>query len=166
MLDSQLWLADESPVSYNFKKLLTSLDESDSIEIATDGDTIFRVFAKLGTKIARQLKEEAIFLSGRENAEELIYEKIKQNIVSMNDEQAMAVQSLFFLGQDGFFAKNFAKKSTKLKKMIYSFFKNIGEMLNFIDEFDPVKRGTALAKDHGTDLPLVQGPMANISDNS
>ncbi len=166
VLDSQLWLADESPVSYNFKKLLISLDESDSIEIATDGDTIFRVFAKLGTKIARQLKEEAIFLSGRENAEELIYEKIKQNIVSMNDEQAMAVQSLFFLGQDGFFAKNFAKKSTKLKKMIYSFFKNIGEMLNFIDEFDPVKKGTALAKDHGTDLPLVQGPMANISDNS
>ena len=166
VLDSQLWLADESPVSDNFKKLLAGLDESDSIEIATDGDTKFRVFAKLGTKIAKQLKEKAIFLSGRENAEDLIYEKIEENIVPLDNNEAQAVQSLFFLGQDGFFAKNFVKKSTKLKEMIYAFFKNIGELINFIDEFDPVKQGTALAEAHGTKFPLIQGPMANISDTS
>ncbi len=166
VLDSQLWLSNESPVSDNFKKLLSGLDESDSIEIATDGDTIFRVFAKLGTKIAKELKEEAILLSGRNNAKGIIYEKIKENIVSIDNGEAQAVQSLFFLGQDGFFAKNFAKKSTALKEMIYSFFTNIGAMLNFVDRFDPVRKGTPLAKDHGTDFPLIQGPMANISDNS
>ncbi|MBF0376335.1 MAG: SDR family NAD(P)-dependent oxidoreductase [Desulfamplus sp.] len=227
VLDSQVWLAEESPLSENFRNLLSSLDESDSLEIIIDNKHIFRVFAKLGTKIAKELKEKAILISDSyiddksdykdtktnlinddsinddksnpENSEInrnnvfQIYKEIGDNITPLDKSDAKAVQSLFFIGQDGFFAKNFAlisfsnnlNKSTSssskqlpsnepssnqffpnLKDMISGFFKEIGEQLSYVDAFDPMKPDSAMAKDHGTHLPLIQGPMANVSDNA
>ncbi|MBF0210998.1 MAG: KR domain-containing protein, partial [Desulfamplus sp.] len=196
VLDSQVWLSDESPLSENFKNLLLSLDESDSIEITTDTKNIFRVFAKLGTKIAKVLKEKAILISAKsisdnensnsygdpkENPANLIYKEIGDHITPLDKADAPAIQSLFFIGQDGFFSKNFAficsssnsnssnsnnAKSCTLKEMISGFFKEIGEQLSYVDLFDPMRPNSAMAKDHGTKLPLIQGPMANISDNA
>ncbi|MBF0233378.1 MAG: nitronate monooxygenase, partial [Desulfamplus sp.] len=166
VLDSQVWLSDESPLSDNFRKLMSSLDESDSMEISTDNRHIFRVFAKLGTKIAKELKEQAIVLSDNDNAYELIYKEIEQHITPMDSLDASAVQSLLFLGQDSFFAKNFKLISSNLKEMIYGFFKDIGDQLSLVDSFDPMKPDSPMAKDHGTRLPLIQGPMANVSDNA
>jgi 3-oxoacyl-(acyl-carrier-protein) synthase/NAD(P)H-dependent flavin oxidoreductase YrpB (nitropropane dioxygenase family) len=45
-------------------------------------------------------------------------------------------------------------------------FENIGRCLRLVDEFDPMLPGSALAKEHGSKYPLIQGPMANISDNA
>ncbi len=166
VMDSQFLLADESPVSENFKKLLSNIDESDSLKISTNSNTIYRVFAKLGTKIAKELKEKAIILSDKPDAADTIYQEISSNLTALDNPDAQAVQSLFYLGQDGLFAKDFARKSTSLDDMIASLFNTIGSNLKLVDEFDPVKPGSALAVDHGTDLPLIQGPMANISDNA
>ena len=166
VLDSQIWLADESPVAENFKSLLGNLVESDSIEVTTDPDFIIRVFAKLGTKIARELKEKAILWSDRDNAKQLVYQELETNSTALDDAEASAVQSLFFLGQDALFAKSFRKIATSIKEMIPGFFKEIGKQLQWVDEFDPVVPDSPLAKEHGTTYPLIQGPMANISDNA
>ncbi|MFO7749720.1 MAG: beta-ketoacyl synthase N-terminal-like domain-containing protein [Desulfobacteraceae bacterium] len=166
VLDSQLWLADESPVSENFKKLLKGIEESDSTEIRINSNVRFRVFAKLGTKIAKQLKEKAIVVSDREDAKATIYREIKENITALDEKEAVAVQALFFLGQDALFAKQFVREESDVKAIITSFFKYIGQTLNYVDEYDPIRPGSPLAEEHGTDLPLIQGPMANISDNA
>ncbi|SMC72894.1 malonyl CoA-acyl carrier protein transacylase [Desulfocicer vacuolatum DSM 3385] len=166
VLDSQLWLADESPVADNFKALLGNLDESDSIEVTTGPDFIIRVFAKLGTKIARELKEKAILWSDRDNARELLYRELEKELTALDDADASAIQSLFFLGQDALFAKSFKKISKSVKEIIPTFFKEIGKQLQCVDQFDPVVPDSPLAKEHGTSLPLIQGPMANISDNA
>ncbi len=166
VLGSQLWLADESPVTDNFKTLLGNLEESDSIEVTTGPDFIIRVFAKLGTKIARELKEKAILWSDKDNAKELVYQELEKELTALDDQEASAIQSLFFLGQDALFAKSFKKISSSIKEMIPSFFKEIGEQLQCVDKFDPVVPDSPLAKEHGTSLPLIQGPMANISDNA
>ncbi len=166
VLDSQVWLADESPVAENFKSLLENLVESDSIEVTTDPGFIIRVFAKLGTKIARELKEKAILWSDQDNAKQRVYQEIKTNGTALDDAEASAVQSLFFLGQDALFAKSFKKIASSIKEMIPGFFKEIGEQLQWVDSSDPVVPHSPLAKEHGTTYPLIQGPMANISDNA
>ncbi|SLM28414.1 putative (Acyl-carrier-protein) S-malonyltransferase [Desulfamplus magnetovallimortis] len=165
VLDSQVWLCDESPLSDNFRKLLSTLDESDSMEISTDSRHVFRVFAKLGTRIAKDLKEKGIVVSDKKDGSLIIYKEIEDNITGMDNSDAAAVQSLFFLGQDGFFAKDFAKLPTDLAGMISQFFKDIGSQLNDVDAFDPMRANSPMAEDHGTRLPLIQGPMANVSDN-
>ncbi|MCK4767092.1 MAG: acyltransferase domain-containing protein, partial [Desulfobacula sp.] len=166
VMDSQFLMTDEAPVSDNFKTLLAMVDESDSTEIIYNGQDIYRVFAKLGTKVVKDLKQQAIEFSDDPNGRQKIYASIVDNMAAFDKEDTQFIQSLFYLGQDGVFAKDFVKESTSLHDIISSFFKTIGENLNFIDANDPVKPGSPFAKDQGTKFPLIQGPMANISDNS
>jgi len=166
VMDSQVLLADEAPVSDNFKKLLASIDEGDSTEIIFQDKEIFRVFAKLGTKIVKDLKQEAVLVSEASDGDKKLYQTITDNYTALDNSDASFVQSLFYLGQDGLFAKEFARETSSLETMIASFFTSIGENLDFIDLHDPVVPNSAFAKDQETRFPLIQGPMANISDNS
>lgn len=166
VMDSQLLMADEAPVSKNFKALLGMLDESDSTDISYNGNSIYRMFAKLGTQIVKDLKVKAVELGKDPDGEGKLYDIIAAEMTAFDSEDAPFIQSLFYLGQDGVFAKDFVKESTCLRDIISGFFKTIGENLNFIDGHDPVKPDSAFAKDQGTKFPLIQGPMANISDSS
>ena len=164
VMDSQVLLADESPVSEDFKTLLASVDEGDSTEIIFKEKEHYRVFAKLGTRIVKDLKEEAVILSQEESGQ--IYPAIAEKITALNDPSASFIQSLFYMGQDGLFAKAFARKSRCLSDMIQHFFTTIGEHLDAVDRHDPVRENSPFAKAQDTRYPLIQGPMANISDNA
>ncbi|MFO7987952.1 MAG: beta-ketoacyl synthase N-terminal-like domain-containing protein [Desulfotignum sp.] len=165
VMDTQVLLADEAPVSPAFKNLLAAVEEGDSTEISIQDKQVFRVFAKLGTKVVKDLKQEAVLLAAQSDGEQQLYDKIAARIVALNDKDTPFVQSLFFMGQDGLFARYLAKKSNKLSEMIHHFFTTIGQMLDCVDEFDPVRENSAFARNQNTRLPLIQGPMANISDN-
>ncbi|OQY51506.1 MAG: polyketide synthase, partial [Desulfobacteraceae bacterium 4572_89] len=165
VMDSQMLLADEAPVSDNFKKLLAGLDEGDSTEIIFQDKEVFRVFAKLGTKIVKDLKQEAVLVSETADGDKKLYQAIIDNYTALDNPDAAFIQSLFYLGQDGVFAKEFARETSSLEIMISSFFTSIGENLDFIDQHDPVVPNSDFAKDQETKFPLIQGPMANISDN-
>jgi len=166
VMDSQLLMADEAPVSGGFKNLLAMIDESDSTEITCGDADIYRVFAKLGTKIVKDLKLKAVEMADEPDGSTKLYQMIADSFTAADRDDAKFIQSLFFLGQDGLFAKDFAKDTRKLKDMVSGFFKGIGDKLNCVDAFDPVKPDSEFARDQGTKFPLIQGPMANISDNS
>ncbi len=165
VMDTQVLLADEAPVSPAFKNLLAAVEEGDSTEISIQDKQVFRVFAKLGTKVVRDLKQEAVVLEEHPDGEQQLYEKISSQIIALNDTEAPFVQSLFFMGQDGLFARHMAKKSHKLSEMIHDFFVTLGQVLDCVDAFDPVTENSLFARNQNTRLPLIQGPMANISDN-
>ncbi len=166
VMDSQFLMTDEAPVSENFKKLLGMVDESDSTEIIYNEEDIYRVFAKLGTKIVKDLKQQAVELLDDPQGKQKIYQSICDNMAQFDKTDVQFIQSLFYLGQDGVFAKDFVKSSTSIGEIIPAFFKDIGQHLDCVDAFDPVKPDSEFAKDQGTKFPLIQGPMANISDNS
>ena len=166
VMDSQFLLTDQAPVSQNFKKLLAVVDESDSTQIEYKEKQFYRVFAKLGTKIVKDLKLKAVELVNDARGGDKIYQFIKDNMIAFDEEEGPFIQSLFYLGQDGIFAKNFIKESTNLSDVIENIFVNVGENLNFIDEYDPIIPDSKFAEDQGTKFPLIQGPMANVSDNS
>ena len=166
VMDSQFLMTDEAPVSDNFKQLLAMVDESDSTEITCNDSDIYRVFAKLGTKIVKDLKLEAVEFGDDPRGKQTVYQSISDHMTAFDREDVAFIQSLFYLGQDGVFAKDFVTDSTCLGDIISSLFKTIGKNLNDIDTFDPVTPDSAFARDQGTRFPLIQGPMANISDNA
>ncbi len=166
VMDSQVLLSDQAPVSENFKALLESLDEGDSTEISFEDQERFRVFAKLGTKIVKDLKQEAVLLAENPDGLSGLYDLLSEKMTALDDPDAAFIQSLFYLGQDAVFAKDFARESKDLSQMIHSFFTTIGDNLNFIDQFDPIVPDSNFAADQNTRLPLIQGPMANITDNA
>ncbi|MFU8770087.1 MAG: hypothetical protein ACNA7H_10150, partial [Desulfotignum sp.] len=165
VMDTQVLLADEAPVSPAFKNLLSMVEEGDSTEISIQDKQVFRVFAKLGTKVVKDLKQEAVLLADQADGEQKLYEEISSRIIALNDTGAPFIQSLFFMGQDGLFARHLAAKSRKLSEMIHHFFTTLGQHLDCVDRFDPVVENSAFARNQNTRLPLIQGPMANISDN-
>ena len=169
VLDSQLWLADESPVADNFRTLLEGFEEFDTVLIEGPEKTRFRFFAKLGTKIAHNLKQkESHFALGHDRTDSEargFFATIREKSASLSDAAAAAVQSLFYLGQDASFARHFKARGASVSEMIRALFESVRSHIADVDEHDPIRENTALAKEHGTKYPVMQGPMANISDN-
>ena len=166
VLDSQFFLADEAPLSSNFKKLIENLEDNNTTVLGQNLGYNYRFFSKPGTKITKELKLKELEMIDNSDAKNVFYEVIKSNIKKLNDNSTEPLQSLFYLGQDAVFAKHFVKKSKKLKDIVNYLFSETHEKLALIDDFDPLQENSTLAKEHKTKYPLIQGPMANISDNA
>jgi len=164
VLDNQLYLTRQAPVAEAFKSTITKIEENDSVVIGGALGAPYRFFSKLGTRITKDLKAREAALKGNADAEASLYAAISDHIAALNDPAAEPLQSLFYLGQDAVFAKHFTKTSQDVGAVIASFFQNVGACLDHVDEHDPMRAGTALAEEHGTRYPVMQGPMANISD--
>jgi acyl transferase domain-containing protein/NAD(P)H-dependent flavin oxidoreductase YrpB (nitropropane dioxygenase family)/acyl carrier protein/NAD(P)-dependent dehydrogenase (short-subunit alcohol dehydrogenase family) len=165
VLDSQLYLAEECPVSEQIRNVLSNLEESDSTVLTDSSGTKRRFFSKLGTKIVKdlKLKEESGFYNDKDIS---LYDEIESHYSPVDGIKDNPAQKLFYLGQDAVFAKYFVKKSAKISEIISDLFSHIEHAISMIDSHDPVVENSLLAAEHGTRYPIVQGPMANISDNA
>ncbi len=165
VLDNQLYLTDEAPLSDNFKEVISSLNESDTQIIGDSLNRQYRFFAKLGTKVVKDLKEEESHLKGDSDHNKKLYAIINEKSEALDNGSADTLQSLFYLGQDSVFSKHFIKETKSLRSIIRNLFLSTGEALENIDKYDPLVAGSELAREHNTKYPIVQGPMANINDN-
>ncbi len=165
VLDNQLYLTKEAPLSPKFKELMGKLDENDSTVVGQSMNNQYRFFAKLGTKIVKTLKEKESFFTDEEGGDDLLYREIESHISPLDSADAAPLQSLFYLGQDGIFARHFAPEGDSLSVVMDRFVTTIGSLLADVDKFDPMGADSPLAKEHGVKYPIVQGPMANVSDN-
>jgi len=165
VLDNQLYLTRQAPVADAFKTIIAKIEENDSAVIGGALGCAYRFFSKLGTRIIKELKSREAALKDGVDPDAALYAEIRTHITSLNNPTAEPLQSLFYLGQDAAFAKHFTRASQDVNAIINAFFENIGSCLDCVDEHDPMQAGTALAAEHGTQYPVMQGPMANISDN-
>ncbi len=169
VMDSQLYLCDEAPLAPNFRELINGVSETDTLVVGETLGTRYRFFARLGTKIVKTLKEKESVLVGQPDADTRMAAEVENAIVSLADTGANAPQSLFCLGQDASFAKSFLgcaeNGSRRVGDVIRGFFKTLGQHLGAVDGHDPMVENSPLARAHGTRYPVIQGPMANVSDN-
>jgi NAD(P)H-dependent flavin oxidoreductase YrpB (nitropropane dioxygenase family) len=164
VLDNQLFLAEEAPVCDEVRTLIMKLEESDSLSVADGSGVRRRFFSKLGTKIVKEMKKKADSGTYSEKLSSL-YDEVRKYYLPVDKGNGDPMQRLFYLGQDAIFARYFAKDTRKTGEIIQNFFKRINEELSLIDSHDPMVEGSILAREHGTRFPIVQGPMANISDS-
>ncbi|WP_321493743.1 polyketide synthase [uncultured Desulfobacter sp.] len=165
VLDSQLYLAEDAPVSESFKAVLEKMEETDTVILDRGGNTQHRVFAKPGTKIVQDLIKKICIKKAEGQGLEFIDTALEQNMASLGQDHDTPMQSLFYLGQDAVFARHFKKRGSRLVQIIHALFTFVGKALNAVEQFDPLTENTSLAQDHGTRFPITQGPMANISEN-
>jgi len=99
------------------------------------------------------------------HADRLLQQEINRNLHCPTRESENPLQCLFTLGQDAAFANAFTKKSTRLADVIDTLFDMIHEQIRAVITHDPLVEDSPLAREHGTRYPVIQGPMANISDN-
>ena len=166
VLDNQLYLAEETPLAPVYKDLIRQLEEKDATIIGQSLQARYHFFAKLGTRIVRTLRDREIQLAGKEDADALLYSEIEAHMADLGAPSDTPLQSLFYLGQDAVFARHFARYGDTIATILHGLFSHIGEQLQAVDDHDPMRADSALAREHGTRYPIMQGPMANVSDNA
>ncbi len=164
VLDDQLYLCTESPLAPGFKARMARLEEKDTVIVDTGSEGPCRVFAQLGTRVVKELKAMEAEAAENPEAAARLQEALIAQITPLDDPAADPAQSLFPLGQDAVLAKYFAGRGEDLQQVIENFLIDTGARLADIDDHDPLAADSPLARCHGTRYPIVQGPMANVSD--
>jgi len=166
VLDNQLYLAEEAPLDPVYKNVIRQLEEKDATIIGQSLGARYHFFAKLGTRIVKTLRDQEIQLADEENADAILYREIETRMADLGAPSDTPLQSLFYLGQDAVFARHFERHGKTVKDMLHGLFAHIGDQLQAVDANDPMRADSPLAREHGTRYPIIQGPMANVSDNA
>jgi len=166
VLDSQVYLTPESPLSEENKKFLSKLDATDTRVLGETSNYKYRVYSRLATKIVKDFitkeKTEFIHLSLVDRSK-----KIEQEISSQRKmfESTTISNSLLPVGQDIAFAQFLTEKLSTTEGIINGILEQVKKQLSTASTNYPFKEGSAIAKDLGIKYPLIQGPMANVSES-
>lgn len=164
VLDSQLYLTKESPFSNGIKKHLKRVDGSETICLGNK-PVLCRIYNRPGLKIddaSLNIDQQPEHAQDTEyNAVSLLRQYIQKHIAW--DE---AESSLWPLGQDIAFAASLAQRFGTVGSIVHAIRETIREHVQTVKSLKILNEGSPLATSHGTRYPIVQGPMARISDKA
>ncbi|NHJ48229.1 MAG: acyltransferase domain-containing protein, partial [Asgard group archaeon] len=165
VLDTQLYLTKECPLSTEIKDFLKKIDATDTKIIGNSTPTKYRAFAKLGTKVVNDIikKEKNLLNKTIEERSKLIKNEI-DSFTTIYDSSKIS-NSLLPIGQDVAFAKEFSRRFSTVKEILDNIVNQSNELIKQTRENYPFYENSKTAKQLGVKLPIAQGPMANISEN-
>jgi acyl transferase domain-containing protein/NAD(P)H-dependent flavin oxidoreductase YrpB (nitropropane dioxygenase family)/NAD(P)-dependent dehydrogenase (short-subunit alcohol dehydrogenase family) len=164
VLDSQLYLMKESPFPESVKKHIRRLDGSETICVGESSHYI-RIYNRPGMKTDGKLfnKEQKSEDTGNPalHSLPLLRSAIRENIAW--DEN---MHSMWLLGQDVAFAGHFALRFGTIGLLFQAIRKAVNEHISSAQKLKILDEGAPLALSHNTRYPIVQGPMARVSDRA
>ncbi len=155
VLDSQVLLLDESPFAKRLKPVLGNLSGTETIAVGSSlVGKYFRVLARPGLHVAQTFCSE-----GDGQNTEALYELAKEKI-----DWKDSLNGLLPVGQDICFAGDWHKKYGHMAAAFRAIDSAVDERWLQVENGISLLENTPLAQTLGTVLPLVQGPMARVSD--
>lgn len=166
VLDSQLLLTIESSLPDDIKKIIGRMDGTETLCI--NGNTMcYRIYNRRCSQ--SDIKQEL------NTIEEMLekYPDKEFNVLSRWHQQVQDYVSwdknasaIWLLGQDAAFAAPLAKRYKTVGSIFSALRKAIDDHINTAKTLNIFNIESSLAKSHGTLYPIVQGPMAHVSDNA
>ncbi|MCE7741284.1 MAG: acyltransferase domain-containing protein [Candidatus Heimdallarchaeota archaeon] len=165
VLEEQLLLLPECPLTAETKKYLASLDENDTYIIGESFDRKFRITGKIANKWIREFKTIEKTTT-QDNFQELSQkiEEVSRTSAFLADQEIK--NSFIPLGVGLRFASFISDKFGDLtaflsgvKQIIRTQMVNLSDNWSFSEENE-------FAISLGIKLPIIQGPMANITDSA
>lgn len=165
VLDDQLWLMPESPLTKETRKYLRNISGQEAIPLGENVGLTCRVLSKPGLKAVEQLKDQ---LKTIEEKDQDFNEDLKEWSDKLNsgigwgdpDEYAWP------MGQTVGLAEILAEKYKTTYNLVRAY---IGETAAYLTDAisnNPLREDSELAKSHGTRYSIVQGPMTRVSDTA
>ncbi|MHA1304829.1 MAG: nitronate monooxygenase, partial [Candidatus Heimdallarchaeaceae archaeon] len=165
VLEGQLYQFPECPLSQEKKEFLTSLGENDTYIVNESGDYRYRLAGKLANKVIRKIKEwereKSIDKAQVDEIKEL--EKIEPTNFGFKSPDIR--HSFLPLGVDLCFGTYIKEKYHSLQGFLEGINKLVQEQIREVNANWPFTENSDFAKNVGIRYPIIQGPMANISDN-
>ncbi|MEJ2248742.1 MAG: beta-ketoacyl synthase N-terminal-like domain-containing protein [Candidatus Lokiarchaeota archaeon] len=174
VFESQLYLLEESPINPSFKNYLTTIAENDFYLFGESEDYNYRLIGKLANKAIRETKKlEKSLLNQLNQIDEKNSVKIKKKfkeqlklIYQTNSSFNHSNPKHSFLPTDH--AICFASRIAEKYKNISNFFKGINDLLKTqiksVKDNWPFKPNSEFTQLLKIKYPIIQGPMANVSD--
>ncbi|MFC1812467.1 beta-ketoacyl synthase N-terminal-like domain-containing protein, partial [Thermodesulfobacteriota bacterium] len=150
VLCEQLWLTEESPFSDSERNIWQQCDGSETICI-NSGGTHYRCYSRFGPGKVQELESS---LAGRREK----HKSLNKWILNSDDGAVIAC------GQDIGLASSLANKFGTVGCLLSSMRASVSDRLSSARKSQLFATGSAMAKSHGTRYPIVQGPMARVSD--
>ncbi len=165
ILDSQLYLTPESPLSKNAKEFIEKLDATDTKVLGESTKNKYRVYARLGTRVVKEFQQkekELLKLTKKERTKQFTEQLLSQREMFEKDDLS---NCLIPLGQDVPFAKILTSKFSNVLGIINGLLKQTEKQIRNAVTNYPFRKKNEIAKELGIKYPIIQGPMANISEN-
>jgi phosphopantetheine--protein transferase-like protein len=158
VLDVHLLLTDGSRVNPALKDFLNSMGLPTTVTLADVTGNPLRVYSRVGTRMVRELKklEDSLSASDFPSYRERLQAALKGCGTSPDSDEMLLPMS-----EDIATAKELAAQHGRAKAIVDAFERAMAE----VGKTWPFHEGSAFCHDHGTRFPIVQGPMAHVSDN-
>lgn len=166
ILDSPLLLAEDSPLDRAMREQVRNLAPTDSLILGYGLPERFRMSGRPGLKSWKEMKKSELDLLSEATAEGHAGKAIEGLYwANCKDGFAHGSPGLLPVGQGVAFAERMATQFQKAAGIVRHYESIRCASYSSIKDSFPFAEGTALAKSHQTRFPIVQGPMANVSDN-
>ncbi len=166
VLEGQLFLLPECPLDKDIKDYISSLDENDTYIIGESSDFKYRLVGKIANQSIRKAKKITQVIDDPLDTGSILkeIEKIKGISSFYNDKN---IKQAFLPSGIGItFAKYISEKYSNLRDFLIGISNLMTQQIEAILGNWPFGKDNNFAKDFGIDFPIIQGPMANISDNT
>ncbi len=162
ILDSQLALTRESPLSDRIKARIASMDGSETICLGEQLGEMCRMYFRPGNPAVKVLQE----LEARLANEERPQDEIRAEWRSAIRERAGwdSEDSVLLLGQDAAFAALLAKRFRTVSGVLHAMREAIHSHCQAAVKLRPLAPDSPLAQSNRTRYPILQGPMTRVSD--
>ncbi len=163
VLESQVLLAEESPVPPGLRAILNSSSPTDTAMVGESLGAPYRALTTGGRAAYRELvaAENDLLLSDLPDSQRLsrFRELIRKHArVGFGPEAKLPP-----VGQGIAFAREFAARGLGVRAIVREYQSTAVACLSRVKRRFPFVAGSSLAERHGVELPVVQGPMAVVS---
>lgn len=162
VLDAQLLLARESPLSDGVKSRIASMDGSETICLGSSLQQPYRFYYKPGSAVIGELQEAETRLGGGSRCREEIQSEWRR-VVKERAGWETGRQALL-LGQDSALATGLSEKFRTVGGIVHALREAVRTHCEAAVRLRPLDENTPLALSNGTRYPILQGPMTRVSD--
>jgi malonyl CoA-acyl carrier protein transacylase len=160
-LDWQLALAEESSLPAEVKARIARMDGSETAVLGQDSPARFRAFSRIGETAYFDLKkfEETEGVDAEASPDTLA--RWRQAV-----RERIGRRELLAVGQDAAFASYLTEQFRTVKGICRAILREASRQVRVAARLDPLRENGPLAQSHGTQFPVLQGPMTRVSDNA
>ncbi|MCE9563600.1 MAG: acyltransferase domain-containing protein [Planctomycetes bacterium] len=164
VLDSQVLLARESPLSEAARRRIAGLDGSETAILGAKFGEPYRVYSRPDSSAATELaKDEELLISLEQSVEAkcAAWREAVRSRIAVDPSEG-----LWLVGQDIATAPALAASGVTVSGIVQAICERAGKQLEASRRLGHLAGGSALAKSHGTKYPILQGPMTRVSDTA
>jgi malonyl CoA-acyl carrier protein transacylase len=164
VLDSQLLLTRESPLPEGVRTRIVNLDGTETVVLGEELGELYRVSSRLGGAVVKELQETERRLAGKAHLPKT--RAAWRQAMAPHVGWSSPERHVLFSGQDIAFAAPLAHRFETVGGILEGIRQAIAANCRAAATHQPLAEGSPLAQSHGTRFPIVQGPMARVSDNA